>query len=398
MITTMNAINTAHLRTSLLRVPALIASGMLLLSGVYQATASVIVNGATKDSPYDAGTGPIIGNTSIGSMEITDGSKVTSSGNGFLGYESAGNGTVTINGADSSWTHAGEIFVARNGTGSITLKNSAQFTSTKGNIGHNASGKGTVSVESNAKWTVSSDVLWVGNNGNGTLNISSGGKVEVKTSSYIGYATGSTGSVTVAGNGSTWATTVNLIVGRNGTGKLSITDGGQVSNVIGYIGSNTTGNSVSVSGAGSVWTNTSSLSVGSGNTLTIRDSGLVKVGGGSSLNVGTGSLIQLDGGYLAWSGDNVAALKALIQGSKVQLSDGSGNWIADTDLSHFSITYVSLGSADTGALTGGHYADLGGYTILSLAAIPEPAVHATVVGGILLVAAGFWAKKRRARA
>ena len=71
---------------------------------------------------------------------------------------------------------------------------------------------------------------------------------------------GSTGTVTVSGSGSTWNNSNSLYVGFNGTGSLTITDGGSVTNIEGFIGdqSGSTG-TVEVSGSGSTWNNTGNL-------------------------------------------------------------------------------------------------------------------------------------------
>jgi T5SS/PEP-CTERM-associated repeat protein len=72
---------------------------------------------------------------------------------------------------------------------------------------------------------------------NGTIGKTGSGVLDVTASSdllslngYIGYNSGSTGEVTVAGTGSTWAnSSSNLYVGCSGSGTLNITDGGLVS-------------------------------------------------------------------------------------------------------------------------------------------------------------------------
>ena len=66
--------------------------------------------------------------------------------------------------------------------------------------------------------------------------------------------------VTVDGAGSTWTNSGDLYVGNCGSGTLSISNGGSVSNANGYIGyySGYTGR-VTVDGAGSTWTNSGHL-------------------------------------------------------------------------------------------------------------------------------------------
>ena len=121
--------------------------------------------------------------------------------------------------------------------------------------------------------------LYVGYSGNGTLNITNGGNVSFGglaaggyISGYIGYNSGSTGTVRVDGSGSMLGSANRLFapilsVGFSGNGTLIITNGGAVGNSDGYIGNNagSTG-TATVDGAGSTWTNNGSLFVGkSGN-------------------------------------------------------------------------------------------------------------------------------------
>ena len=79
---------------------------------------------------------------------------------------------------------------------------------------------------------------------------------------------------TVTGPGSVWTNINNLYVGDYGSGNtLTITNGGQVFDAIGYVGMGGNSNGVIVTGAGSIWSNTS-LYVGTNssyNTLTIAN-------------------------------------------------------------------------------------------------------------------------------
>jgi len=71
-------------------------------------------------------------------------------------------------------------------------------------------------------------LLSIGTNGTGALTIANGGVVS-DTNGFIAFATGSQGTVTVTGTGSTWANSIALFVGRFGTGTLTIADGSTVS-------------------------------------------------------------------------------------------------------------------------------------------------------------------------
>ncbi|WP_164105869.1 hypothetical protein, partial [Serratia marcescens] len=80
-----------------------------------------------------------------------------------------------------------------------------------------------------------SSELRIGQNGTGTLTISAGGTVS-NTVGYLGNF--SSGSATVEGTGSAWANSSVLYVGVSGSGvgTLTISGGGTVTNTVGHIG------------------------------------------------------------------------------------------------------------------------------------------------------------------
>ncbi|MGB3500394.1 MAG: autotransporter domain-containing protein [Mesorhizobium sp.] len=126
-------------------------------------------------------------------------------------------------------------------------------------------------------WDVGGD-LDIGIDGKGKLTISDGGTVS-NAHGYIGFWSDGAGTVIVQGNDSLWRSSASLTVGHLGEGSLLIESGGRVENRDGSIGSfdpDSTG-TVTVTGAGSVWQNSSFLFVGllGHGTLTIDDGGVV---------------------------------------------------------------------------------------------------------------------------
>ena len=107
-----------------------------------------------------------------------------------------------------------------------------------GYIAYKSGSTGTATVSgTGSKWTNSGN-LFVGYSGTGTLNIAGGGAVSNSNnpSGYIGYNSGSAGTVTVDGSGSTWTNGWCLYVGCSGSGTLNITNGGTVNSPFGGIG------------------------------------------------------------------------------------------------------------------------------------------------------------------
>ncbi len=97
-------------------------------------------------------------------------------------------------------------------------------------------------------------------------------------SASIGHLGGSKGDVYVSGVGSTWAMKDDLSIGEQGSGTLSISNKGTVSNSYGTIGNYASGSgSVTINGVGSTWTNRNDLVVGKSGTgyLTVIEGGKV---------------------------------------------------------------------------------------------------------------------------
>ena len=96
-------------------------------------------------------------------------------------------------------------------------------------------------------------------------------------------------STVIAGPG---ARALNLTVGSNGTGMLTIQTGGTLADFFGTIGNLPGGvGTVTVTGAGSNWSNAGAVVVGGlgTGTLTIQDGGTVNSGGGGSVGLSAGS-------------------------------------------------------------------------------------------------------------
>src|SRR4051794_34826584 len=122
----------------------------------------------------------------------------------------------------------------------------------------------------------------VGNHGTGTLNVTNGAGVLMSgtsADSIIGNHSDSNGAANVTGAGSTWTLGSTLVVGADGTGSLSIMQGGSVSDQGATVAQATNSHAaVTVSGTGSSWNHSNrSFAVGGDGigTLTIAGGGTV---------------------------------------------------------------------------------------------------------------------------
>jgi len=306
-------------------------SGNVLISNSTAATSAVLVDGA--NSVWNLGSNQmVVGQTGTGSLTISNGGTVASNGPLVnIGNSAGSNGTATITGANATWNvaltdlFATQFFIGNFGTGTMNITNGGNVTSFVGAVLGNKSGSnGTVLVDgTNSTWnagygTSPATMLHVGLNGNGTLTISNGGTVLSDTGS-IGDSTPTgptSSSVLVTGANSTWNLNIyNLFVGNSSTGTLTISNGGQVTNGGGGFIADFTGatGTVLVTGANSTWSmgvNTVDVGEYGNGTLTVSSGG----------NVTTG-----DGGII---GDNVDSIgTAIITGTNSTFNLGSGGLV-----------------------------------------------------------------------
>ncbi|KQV09501.1 autotransporter domain-containing protein [Devosia sp. Root105] len=192
----------------------------------------------------------------------------------------------------------------RIGDGTLTIQSGGGVSSVIGYIGYGSGTTGTVTVTgAGSSWANSGD-LDVGEQGTGTLTILNGGKVS-NSDGYLGRIGGSTGIATVDGAGSSWINSGDLDIGRGGSGTLTIQNGGMVSNDYATIGGAGT---VTVTGAGSSWTSDGLLTVGRDHagtgtgTLTIQNGGAVSNDTGRiGRDSGTTGTVTVDGAGSSWT-------------------------------------------------------------------------------------------------
>ncbi len=262
------------------------------------------VNVTGSASQWNNSSNVWIGNSGQGTLSISEGG-VVSNKSSVIGVSTTGNGTATVSGSGSQWNHSQIVSVGQFGHGILTIEDGGSVTSANGSIGQFDSGTGTVNDTGSGSQWANSGELRVGHNGHGTLSIESGGVVSNHDLAYIGASINGSGTVNVTGSGSQWANSGELRVGENGHGTLSIESGGRyVSNGDAYLGwySGSTG-SLTVTGAGSEWSS-NQLIVGRGGQgeLTISNGGKVTADlGAVGLQQGSAGLALVTGSNSQWS-------------------------------------------------------------------------------------------------
>ena len=265
---------------------------------------------ALGDGPGNVGTLELLGGTLAfgasvtvgvsgeGTLRLVNGGYLYPSGSIpgrplYIGRYTGAIGSVTVDGPLSRLQVrvTGTLNVGESGSGTLTVLNGGVVESDYSFIGRLAGSFGSATVSggaspSNSKWDTYQDLV-VGDSGEGELFIQQGGQVS-NGNGNLGVVAGSSGTVVVAGAGSTWTNGGVVAVGVSGTGSLSITGGAVVTSTNGRIareaGSKGT---VTVDGPGSRWTASSVMTIGlpgtGAATLEVTNGGLVSVPGGITI-------------------------------------------------------------------------------------------------------------------
>lgn len=328
-----------------------VGSGTLVLTGVntlnYDNEAGfnngVAVDGGTLElnggsitqTFQDIIVGSVSGGT--GTLLVSNGGDITTK-YGVAGNNSSTNGTITVTGTGSTWTNSQGMALGYLGSGTLNVLAGGTVNTTGSGSDHSYLGlqsgtTGTATVSgTGSSWTTPNDQLIIGGGGTGNLTVSTGGLV-TNTSGYLGSSAAGSGTVTV--NNGTWNNSAELLVGNSGTGSLAISNGGDVTNTYSYIAtqSGSTG-TVTVDGAGSTWINSGLLAVGQGGTgnLSITNGGAVSnTFGEIGYSAGSTGAVLVSGTGSTWTNSNTVNVGnagtgtlTLASGGVINVNAGAG--------------------------------------------------------------------------
>ena len=200
-------------------------------------------------APMGAGYG------GAGSMSVSDGLVVRST-SGRVGYHTDSDGMASVSGPGSSWILSKNLIMGyRGGFGELEVTNGGVVESGGCTLGRFEGSSGAVTVSGDGSILTSSGSVVVGNQGHGVMVVTNGGIV-TSESGNIAVEDNTTGSVTVSGPGSAWIISARFDIGGEGAAMLDIRDGGTVSSGSANIGYSTPSSGVvKVDGPGSTWTN-----------------------------------------------------------------------------------------------------------------------------------------------
>jgi T5SS/PEP-CTERM-associated repeat protein len=195
--------------------------------------------------------------TSSDDCRINDGGSATI--DGFTAYcnwltlGNAGSGTLTLSGTSGGLTAKDFIYIGDVGTGTLNISGSTKLYAQGGNIdfGHAVGSTGTGTV-TGSDAELRHDYTWlrIGNQGTGSLSLVDGG---YSYGRYISVGTASTGNgdLSITGTDSQAYVWGDAIIGHGGTGSATISGGGLLTSNNGvYVGYDATGNGYLHVGAG----------------------------------------------------------------------------------------------------------------------------------------------------
>jgi len=306
--------------------PAPIPDGQLTITGGTLNTTSTTIGGGnigsgkltvSTNAVWHNSGGLNIGTGSMGTLMIQNGGDATGVA-AVIGGNSGNSATVT--GIGSTWALSSALDVSH---GTLNINNSALLSNGAATLGTEASHSATANIGGGI-WSCNGP-LTIGDIGTGMLHIQTAGLVDSDAAipTMLGDADNALGTAIVSGAGARWLNAV-LYVGNQGTGAMTVSNGGRVTNSANaYIGFHPLGNgNVAVQGTDSMWTSAGSVYVG-GSSSAAGGPGVLTVGPGGThivnytqtLKIWPTGTVNLNGGTI-----DVGALTKL----------GTFNWTSGT--------------------------------------------------------------------
>ncbi len=243
---------------------------------------NVIINTLAPNSPVlDGLVTPALGDIQVGEslaaeLLIINGASLTGS-DVRIGSQSGGIGSVTVNNAN--WEIIGNLFTGHSGTGSIDVRGgSGVSTSAQVFVGYETGSSGSVRVREISGWTIGGDdAVLLGHSGSGVLSVEEASGVQVPGIT-LGVSETGEGSVSLQAGSLLVDSAGECAIGIDGRGDVEVLSGGYMFSRGCTIGTQPNGEgAVLVSGPSAVWQDVGVLSVGFFGTgeLRVENGGVV---------------------------------------------------------------------------------------------------------------------------
>jgi fibronectin-binding autotransporter adhesin len=398
-------------------------------------SANLAVTGPGSEVIINGSSGFLtIANNGTASLAISDGGKVTANSSISIASNFGATGNVLVTGEGSLLKSNTAAFTAgAGGRGVATFQNGADLQAVRMLIGTTLAnnnpnyGNGTVTLTGEgtaAAFSGSQAYISVGQSGIGLLEVLDGADVTLTNRLTLGDAAVGNGTMLIRGANSTVVSTNVNEIAYDGTGVLTVDQGGTLNGTTGYLGVRTTANgtvvgngTARISGNGSAWNLTTNLRVGDGGRgfLLIDDGAVVRIANGTGtaniaraataqgrLQIGDGgaagvlaaAAVQFGSGngVLAFNHSDTATFGATINGTGTVEKSGAGT-TRFTALSPFigalkvlqGRAFINAGFANAaaqvsnGATLGGNTTGIGSVE-LNAGSVFDPGSDAGVVG------------------
>ena len=264
-----------------------------------------------------------LGQGGTGELEILEGGTVGSQ-QGVIGADADSEGIVTIDGAGSNWStwlEGAGMLVGYFGKGTVTVQNGGSVNTNGTWIGYAYGSEGALTVTGTDSRYIDEGDMYVGGlgGGTGTLDVNDGAYVEIFNSLYVGY--GGKGTATVDGTDTQLLAHGGVVITDNGT--FTVSDGASVQSGGGYIDASSAAEdaaSATVTGAGSSWVMDSQLMIGleGKGSLLVTDGGTVettqislgsRAGANGTLTISEGGQVVTDYVMMAEEAGSTASLR-----------------------------------------------------------------------------------------
>jgi len=301
-----------------------------------------------------------VGVNGTANLTVANGGNVTAASL-TIGNQAGSVGTVLVTGTNSTLSIANTIAVGVSGTGNVTVANGGSVTAN----GYDAITGAGVTIDgpdgtalvtdAGSTLNVNNGALLVGDNGTGTLTVANGGQVSLNNDDYndnsldLGFGTGS-GTLIVKNDHSNVTAVYDATIGLAGSGNLTVANGGlvEIEDTLADDVSLTLGNSTGSNG--NVTVDGTGLS-GNASLLQV-DAGAVVVG-----ESGNGNLSITNGGAFVVKGQTNSRIGTIVANMVNSLS----SLLVDGDGSRYD-SYYTLIVGESGqaisTISGGGEADV----------------------------------------
>jgi len=302
----------------------------------------------TASGPYmlEGGMLTLTGSEVSVHSDATISSPITST----VGLLKTGLATLTLTGSDDFQN----AYVDAE-AGNLEIENTAAVTDGNAYVGEEAGSAAAATVSGTGSLWATGSQLTIGGQGTGALTVADGGSVLMPNGEAIlGSEAGSSGMATVTGPGSSWSINNGyLFVGISGSATMSLSNGGSVTDYSGFIDfSSGSAGLVTVSDPGSSWVNNNDLYINTTGALVVAGGGAVSAANtawvGNNANSNS-TLTVSDPGSLFTSNALVVGASGtgnVFIGNGGAISDASGN-IGDYHNSAGMVTVSGSGSTWT---------------------------------------------------